>query len=69
MFNNNDFANYRNLARRAQSSGHVDDEVRYLRKCVDIYEFRKGVDCTPQTFLDLIARLNSLTTPDGRRRK
>ncbi len=65
MFTDHDFANYRNLARRAESSGHKEDELRMLNKCIEIYEFRKGRDCSAQTFLDIVNRINFLRTVVG----
>lgn len=59
-FTAGDFANYRNLARRAESSNDRKDELRYLEKCVEIYEWRQGIDCTVDTFTDIVNRINFL---------
>jgi hypothetical protein len=59
-FTAHDFANYRNLARRAESSGDVTAELRLLEKCIEIYEWRHGIDCSRDTFLDLVNRINAL---------
>jgi hypothetical protein len=57
-----DFANYRNLARRAESSGDDVGELRLLDKCLEIYEWRHGIDCSRDTFVDLVNRRNALST-------
>jgi hypothetical protein len=59
-FTDHAFANYRNLARRAESTNDRADELRYLEKCVEIFEWRKGVDCTADTFADVVSRINTL---------
>lgn len=65
-FTETDFCNYRNLARRAESHGHAADELRYLRKCVEIYEYvsKPGKPvCAGDTFLQMIDRINELAKP------
>lgn len=60
MYTETDFCNYRNLARRAQSSGHKEDEIKYLNKCIDIHGMMKKQPCTVDTFLDMVNRINEL---------
>lgn len=65
-FTDHDFANYRNLARRAENTNDRADELRYLEKCIEIYEFRKGVDCNVDTFTDVVSRINFLRNARAR---
>lgn len=59
-FTAHDFANYRNLARRAENTNDRADELRYLEKCIEIFEFRNGIDCSADTFTDIVNRINFL---------
>ena len=54
------FCNYRNLARRAQSSGHQASELKLLDKCIDIYGMMKVSPCTADTFVEMVNRRNVL---------
>lgn len=61
QFTEANFCNYRNLARRAENSGHKEDEIRYLNKCIDIHGMMKKAPCTQDTFLEMVNRINQLT--------
>ena len=58
-----DFANYRNLARRAENSGHAADELRLLRKCLEVAPH--GEPISKATLAAVEARINVLETANA----